>query len=129
MPITPALAASRAADLPLEKLAANSALSRSEKLAQVSRQFEAVLVRQILNEAQKPVFKGQGPGSAVCNDVYRDLMTNELANQITRSGLGLARALEQQLQRQLTPAANQSAQTPNTNSATGALGAEVPQRL
>jgi Rod binding domain-containing protein len=111
MPITPIVAPSRGADLPLAQLAANSALSHAEKLAQVSRQFEAVLVRQILNEAQKPVFKSQGPGSAVCNDVYRDLMTSELAHQITRSGLGLARALEQQLQRQLTPAAHEPAQS------------------
>ena len=100
MEITPAPRV-KACELPLEKLAGNSTLTESDKVAEVTRQFEAVLLRKILSEAQKPVFKSDAPGSAVCGDVYRDLMTNELADQISRSGIGVARSLQQQFQRQV----------------------------
>lgn len=89
--------------MPLEKLADNSTLSQPEKLAEVSRQFEAVLLRQILSEAQKPVFKSTVNSSPLGGDVYRDIVTNELADQISRSGIGLAEGLERQMQRQLRP--------------------------
>ena len=37
----------------MEKLAGNTNLSQEEKIGEVSRQFEAVLLRQILQTAQK----------------------------------------------------------------------------
>ena len=43
----------KAADVPLNELAANPHIPDSEKVAEVSRQFEAVLLRQILQEARK----------------------------------------------------------------------------
>jgi Rod binding domain-containing protein len=71
-------------------------------VAEISRQFEAILVRQVLNDAQKPVFRTQIAGSGFATDVYRDLMTKELADQVTKSdNLGLARSLQTQLQHQL----------------------------
>ncbi len=89
-------------ELPLEKLAGSSQISQSEKLAEVSRQFEAILLRQVLSAAQKPVFQSKLVSSSVAGDVYRDLVTNELADQISRSGsLGLTDSLSAQLQNQL----------------------------
>ena len=92
----------KATPLPLEKLASNSQLSKSEKLAEASRQFEAVLLRQILGESQKPLFKSKAAGSSVTSDIYHDLVNKEMAEQMSRSGtVGLARSLESQLKRQL----------------------------
>jgi flagellar protein FlgJ len=95
----------KASQLPLEKLATSPNLSQSEKLGEVSRQFEAILLRQILGEAQKPVFQSKFNTSSVAGDVYRDLITQQMADEISRSGsLGFARGLDQQLQHQLKPA-------------------------
>ena len=88
----------RAADLPLEKLATNPSVSEKEKVAEVSRQFETVLLRQILAQAQKPLFNAPlaagGSGSAI----YQDMITQELADRISRGGsFGFANVLEKQL--------------------------------
>jgi flagellar protein FlgJ len=102
MEISPHSRNVQAADIPLEKLSNNKKLSEQEKVAQASRQFEAVLVRQILSEAQKPVFGGKN--GSVSNSIYQDMMTNELADQICHSGgLGLARSLDKELGHQLKP--------------------------
>ena len=44
-----------ASQLPLESLAGNPNVSDKEKVGEVSRQFEAVLLRQILQDIRKPV--------------------------------------------------------------------------
>jgi Rod binding domain-containing protein len=82
-------------------LGRNNQLSQKEKLAEVSRQFEAILLRQILGEAQKPVFQSKASGSSVAGDVYRDMVTTQMADQVSQSGaVGLARVLATQLQHQ-----------------------------
>jgi hypothetical protein len=48
----------KAADVPIEQLAGNSKISDRDKVAEVSRQFEAVLLRQILQETRKSVRHG-----------------------------------------------------------------------
>ena len=45
----------KAADLPIEKLAANPNISDTDKVGQACRQFEAVFLRQILKDARKTV--------------------------------------------------------------------------
>jgi Rod binding domain-containing protein len=102
MQISPLQRHVNAADLPLEKLAGNSQVSEQEKVAELSRQFEAVLVRQILSEAQKPVFKSSLNQDSAATGIYRDMTTNQLAESISHSkGLGLADTLAQQMGRQL----------------------------
>jgi Rod binding domain-containing protein len=93
----------RAADLPLEQLASNKQIPESVKLAEASRQFEAVLLRQILTQAQKTVFPSKLIIQTAASGVYQDLITSQLAESISRSGsFGLAAGLEKQLQQQLT---------------------------
>ena len=88
-----------AANLPLEKLAGSKQVSEQEKIAEASRQFEAVLLRQILSQAQKRVAKGAtsavgGSGQAI----YQDLATQQLADRISHGGsFGFAKVLEKQL--------------------------------
>ena len=43
--------------LPLEQWAKSGQLSDEKKIGELSRQFEAILLRQILQSAQKPVIK------------------------------------------------------------------------
>ena len=87
----------------MARLASNASLSEREKVAAASRAFEAVLLRHILSEAQKPMFKSAvAGGGGLMADVYRDLITNQMAESISSGGsLGLATSLEAQLQRQL----------------------------
>jgi Rod binding domain-containing protein len=91
----------KAENLPLEKLVGNKSLSEKEKVAEVSRQFESVLLRQILGQARKTVFKSKFKEDSMSSGIYQDMTTNQLADAISRSGgFGLARSLEAQLIRQ-----------------------------
>ena len=90
---------SRAADLQIEKLAGNSRISEEQKVTEVSRQFEAVMLRQILTEATKKTFSTSDDPESSSDGIYKDMITNTLADSISRSGeFGLARCLAKQLQ-------------------------------
>ncbi|HUI06940.1 MAG TPA: rod-binding protein [Verrucomicrobiae bacterium] len=91
-----------AADLPLEQLATNHALTEPSKIEELSRQFEAVLLRQILSEGQKTVFKTKYADDSTASQIYRDMTVQQLADSISRSGaFGLAGTLSKDLTRQL----------------------------
>lgn len=90
------------ADIPLEKLATSKALSEEQKTSEMTRQFEAVLLRQILNEAQKPTFKSKFASTGVSSSIYQDMMVNQLADKISSSRtLGLAQELDKQVSWQI----------------------------
>jgi peptidoglycan hydrolase FlgJ len=92
----------QASELPLDQLAQNPHLSEKQKVSEVSRQFEAMLLRQILHDAQKTVIPSRYGGDSSVNSIYQDLSTAQLADSISKSGgFGLARNLEKQLSRQL----------------------------
>ena len=89
----------------LDRLAGNAHLSEQEKIAEAGRQFEAILVRQILSEATKPVFKSAFTPNSAQAGIYQDMVVNQLADNVTRSGgLGLAHSLDRELSRQLRTA-------------------------
>jgi Rod binding domain-containing protein len=115
MTIPPLNTSTNASDVSLENLAGNRNLSEEQKIAEATRHFEALLVRQILKETQKTVFKSNYTDDSTAAEIYRDLVSNELANSISKSGdLGLARTLERQLtcqSRQASPAGHD--RTPN----------------
>ena len=94
-----------APDVPLDRLAHNRALTDPQKVAEVSRQFEALLLRQIFQETQKTVIPSEFSDNSTAAGIYHDLVTNQLADSISKSGtLGLAQTLQRQLSRQLRPA-------------------------
>ncbi len=96
----------KASDLPLEKLAANPNVSDADKVGQACRQFEAVFLRQILQEARKTVISSSANHDSVVSGIYGDMVNNQLADSISRSGtFGLAKSLQDQLVRQVLPAA------------------------
>lgn len=88
----------KAADLPLDRLAASTQVSEADKLGEVSRQFEAVLLRQILSSAQKPLLDAKAGSPSATAGIYQDMITTQLADKISHSGgIGLATSLAQQL--------------------------------
>ncbi len=87
-----------AADMPLEKLAGSTQVSDREKVAEVSRQFEAVLLRQILSQAQKPLLQSSSGSGQAAAGIYQDMVTQQLADRISHgSSFGFAKVLEKQL--------------------------------
>jgi Rod binding domain-containing protein len=91
--------------LPLESLAGNPGISDAEKVAEVSRQFEAVLLRQILQDIRKPLL-AHAEGDATSNGIYADMINNQMADSISHSGgFGLAKSLTAQLTHQVLPQA------------------------
>lgn len=98
MDISPLQRQVRAADLPLDKLASSKQVPEKEKVAEASRQFEAVLLRQVLADARRPHFKAKTPDTAAINGIYDDMVTNQLADAISKSGsIGLAKSLASQI--------------------------------
>ncbi len=100
MVIAPLPKAVNASDISPERLAGNTVLSEQQKIAEASRQFEAILLRQILSSTQKTVIPSKFTDNSTAADIYRDMITNQLAESISKSGaFGLAKAFEHQLTR------------------------------
>jgi peptidoglycan hydrolase FlgJ len=100
MGITPLQKPVAAADIAPERLAGNTALTERQKIAEASRQFEAILLRQILAATQKTVIPSKFADNSTAADIYRDMITTQLADSISKSGsFGLAKTFEQQLTR------------------------------
>lgn len=96
-------------NMPLDKLAHSSTVSPEDKVKEVSRQFESILLRQILTEAQKPLLNTSPGKSGASAAMYQDLMTSELADQISgQGGLGLSHVLQAQLGREMGVTNSQS---------------------
>ena len=88
-------------NLPLDHLTASTQIDEKEKIGAVSRAFEAVLLRQILQESQKPAFPSKLVGNTATDGIYHDMVVNQLAESISKSGsFGLAKRLVGELQRQ-----------------------------
>lgn len=84
--------------LDIESLVGNKALSEQQKIAEASRQFEAILVRQFLSESQKSVIKSSFTDNSTAAGIYQDMITNQLADSLTQGhGIGLADSFQKQL--------------------------------
>ncbi len=104
----------KAAGMPLEQLADNKHISEKEKVSEVARQFEAVLLRQILTAARKNVIKSSMNPESSTSSIYQDMINESIAESISRSkAFGLATSLEGQLTHQTlkAPSSSGTAQT------------------
>jgi len=89
-------------NLSLDQLAKSTQIDEKQKVKEVSRAFEAVLLRQILQEGQKPAFPSKLIGNSATDGIYKDMVVNQLAESISKSGsFGLAKSLAGELQRQV----------------------------
>jgi flagellar protein FlgJ len=94
----------KASLLPFEQLAANPNVSKEDKVKEACRQFEAILLRQILSEARKTVIKSGEEKDSNEKGIYNDMIDNQLADSISQSrAFGLARSLEHELLHQALP--------------------------
>ncbi len=79
---------------------ANAAEQR--KLAEATRSFEAVLIRQMLTSLEKTTQMAGSKGALGGGSAYSSMMVDSLADAIARSGgLGLAKTLEPMLESKL----------------------------
>jgi Rod binding domain-containing protein len=87
-----------AADINPESLAGNRSLTENQKIAEASRQFEAILLRQILSETQKPVITSEFTDNSTAAGIYQDFIVNQLSDSLSKSGtVGFAKIFQQQL--------------------------------
>ncbi len=90
----------------------SGAAGAPDKLRDMTERFEAVFIRQILNDAQKPMIAKPLLGRSAGDDIVRDLTNEKMADQISHSGdFGLARSLENSLRKtipQSVPAKSRS---------------------
>lgn len=97
-----------ASNIAVEDLAGNQHLNQQQKVAEASRQFEAIMLKQILSESQKPVITSEFTDNSTAAGIYQDYITNTLADNMSKSGtLGLAKVFEQQLSHPAAKTASQ----------------------
>ena len=90
-------------DLPLEQWAKSGQVSDEAKIGELCRQFEAILLRQILQSAQQAVIKSGLLAESATSGIYKDMVNAQLADKLSQSGaLGVGRELAKDLTRQLT---------------------------
>ena len=100
MDITPIQRKVDASEIAPEMLAGNSQLTKQQKIAEASRQFEAMLLRQILENSQKTVIKSKYGDNSTSSAIYRDQITSQMADSISKAGtFGFAKSFSQQLNR------------------------------
>jgi flagellar protein FlgJ len=130
MGIDPLKKSVNAADIAPERLAGNTALTEQQKIAEASRQFEAILLRQILSATQKPVIPSKYADNSTAASIYRDMVTTQLADSISKSGsFGLAQTFEHQLTRPVNGESKPGAvETPSRDAATTAVSFGHTQR-
>jgi Rod binding domain-containing protein len=87
-----------AADVAPESLVGNQSLNQHQKIAEASRQFESILLRQIIGEAEKPMIKSEFTDNSTAAGIYQDFITNQLSDSLSKSGaIGFAKVFERQL--------------------------------
>ena len=90
--------------MPFAQLAGNPNISNDDKVREACRQFEAILLRQILGEARKTVITSSDKPDSNETDIYNDMINNQMADSISQSGtFGLAKSLENQLHKPGAP--------------------------
>jgi Rod binding domain-containing protein len=84
--------------IPIEDLAGNKHLTKQQKIHEASRQFEAIMLQQIMSEMQKPVITSEFTDDSTAAGIYQDYMTNALAQSMSKTdSLGFAKIFEEQL--------------------------------
>lgn len=130
-PLSSVTGSAKYADVPLDRLAANPKVPQGEKLAAACKAFEAVLLRQILESAQKQVVASNLTPSSASSSIYRDLISSQMADQIAATGqFGLARSFLDQIksrQPKTAPAAPAAAPTAPGSVGSRDFGPAIPE--
>ncbi len=99
MTISPFKPNVNAAQIAVEDLAGNQALTENQKIEEASKQFEAIMLRQFLGEAQKTVVKSKyADDDSSTTGIYKDFVTNQMADSLAHAGgIGLAKTFQHQV--------------------------------
>lgn len=72
--------------------------SIEQKNLVVSQQFESVMIKQFLNEALQPMFKGVFNENSEGHRMYRHFFTDAISDSMSKGGgFGISSILQQQL--------------------------------
>ena len=83
----------------LQEMINHEQLSEEQKIAEASRQFEGILLRQFLKDALNPVVKGFLNEKGSSNDIYRYFLSDVLADSMSQDSVfGISSLLQMQLQ-------------------------------
>jgi len=86
----------------LKELVNSKQSSAVQKNAIVSQQFESVMIKQFLNDALKPMFKGVFNEEGEGHRLYRHFFTDAISESIAKGGgFGISSILQQQLNAQI----------------------------
>ena len=73
----------------------------AEQVKKVVREFEAILLRQVLAQARKPLLADGLGQQGMAASIYQDMVTDQLAESMSKAGgMGLSSTLERQLTQQ-----------------------------
>lgn len=104
------------ANVPIDDLAGNKSLTRQQKIHEASREFESIMLKQILSEMQKPVITSEFTDDSTAAGIYQDYVTNALAESMSKSGsFGFAKIFEEQLSPPAAKSAHHPATAPSEN--------------
>lgn len=91
----------------LMEMAHSKSISEKQRNAAVSQQFEAVLVKQFLKEALKPMFKGVFNEDGGAHRMYRHFFTDAISESVAQGGgFGVSNILQQQLNQNINPSSD-----------------------
>ena len=103
--------------IPIEQLAGNKNLTQQQKVHEASREFEVIMLQQMLSEMQKPVITSEFTDDSTAGDIYQGYVTNALAESMSKSGsVGFAKIFEQQLTPHISSTEPKAGVTPVENS-------------
>lgn len=98
MNIPPVQPAADDPNVPIEQLAGNKHLTQKQKIHEASREFESIMLQQMLTEMQKPVISSEFSDDSTASDIYQGYISNALAESMSKSdAFGFAKIFEQQL--------------------------------
>ncbi|HEY1790564.1 MAG TPA: rod-binding protein [Verrucomicrobiae bacterium] len=110
-------------NIPVEDLAGNKHLTKQQKIHEASRQFEAIMLQQIMSEMQKPVINSEFTDDSTAAGIYQDYMTNALSQSMSKNdSLGFAKIFEEQLSPHPSKPNPQVSAMPTENSAVKKTG-------
>ena len=87
---------------PLKGMVHNQNISEQAKLKKASQQFEAMLLKQILEDGLKPMIKGALPESGGSHTMYQHLISDALSQQLSESeSFGIAQSIQLQMKNRI----------------------------
>lgn len=82
-----------------QKIAFNANMTEEQKLAEASKQFEGVMLRQYLKDALKPLIETELTKNSASNDIYRSYLIDVMAGSMAESGaFGVSSTLQAGIQ-------------------------------